>query len=313
MYTDKEIFKKLEEIYSKAAYLFDRGGKNFCGNCYFCCTTHIVQGISRIEYDYMQKKLEEEGKGRTIKVLKDYIRKKRDLKGDLFFEICPLYNREKGGCSIYTFRPFSCRFYGYYAPVPPPLFCPYNKRTIIYSVESLYKTVPLVKSFLEIKNLYNIYMSTSQEDKAKNLYQMGYDLYFQGETEKAEVYLKEALQLKPDCWRSKFQLSQLYYNKGDINEAINMAESADKDKKNKDVKIHLALLYLHINSIKEAADLVIDVLDENEEDKIALSIMSHIFYMGGNKKKAFHFCRKALLLDPSIPLANTVLNLLMEE
>jgi len=228
-YTLDEVFSKLENLYAEASLLFDKGGKNFCGECYSCCTPTTIQGISQIEYDYIERILKKEKKEFLARIFKDYIRKKRDIKGNLLYERCPLYDLQKRGCSIYSFRPFSCRFYGLYSPEPPPLFCVFHDRVVIYSVRHLYSTVPFVKSFLELRNLYNILIAELPEEKVQNLYQMGYDLYFQGEVEKSEKYLKEALKIDPAYWKAKFQFSQLYYSRGEMEEAILQAESANRE------------------------------------------------------------------------------------
>ncbi|HPZ09677.1 MAG TPA: tetratricopeptide repeat protein [Candidatus Eremiobacteraeota bacterium] len=308
-----DFFARLEEIYSKAARLLDRGGKNLCSPCRFCCTYFLIHGVSQIEYDYIEMKLNEEGRGDSGKIFKDYIRKKRNLYGKLIYEGCPLYDSDKMGCSIYTFRPYSCRFFGFYSPVPEFLFCPFHRYSITYSVKNFYNIVPLAKEFLELRNSYNIYKSETVKEKVEALYQMGYDLYFQGNKENAEIYLLEALLLDPNHWKSHFQLSQIYYFRGEISRAINSAEFAlKKDHHNIDIKIHLSLLYLQENRIKDSSDMILEVLSKEGENKIALGILSYLLYLAGNRESSYIYCQRALSLDPHMPVANTVLKLLSE-
>jgi len=312
-YTKEEIFSELEKLYEKASLFFDKGGKNFCGECYSCCTPTTIQGISQIEYDYIERIFRKEKKEFLARIFKDYIRKKRDIKGNLIYERCPLYDLQRRGCSIYSFRPFSCRFYGFYSPEPPPLFCVFHDRVVIYSVRHLYSTVPFVKSFLQLRNLYNILIAELPEEKVQNLYQMGYDLYFQGEVEKSEKYLKEALRIDPYCWRAKFQLSQLYYGRGEMEKALLQAESANIDTENNEIKLHLALLYLHCSFIEKSLVFIEKILSKEPENAVALGIMAFIFYLRGNIEGAIEYSQKALHGDRDLPIAKKVLEMLVKK
>lgn len=311
---ETNFFERLEKIYSKAAELLDRGKKNFCSPCRFCCSRFLLHGVSQIEYDNIKIKLKEEGREDKAKDFRDYIQKKRDLQGELIYEGCPLYNTERMGCSIYSFRPYSCRYYGFYSPVPELLFCAFHGYSIIYSVKNFYDIVPLAKEFLELRNEYNIFTAKTDEERVEALYQAGYDLYFQDNREKSLPYLLKAIAIDPCHWKSNFQLSQLYYSTGNLEESINFAESALKRvPHNIDIKIHMSLLYILQNRIIESGNLILDILSEDGENKIALSIMSYLFYLSGKTEEAYIYSQKALSLDSTLPMANRVMDFLMND
>ena len=147
----KELFKELEKIHSKLSNLFDTSDKNFCQYCHFCCTHLIKQGVNPIEYDYLRLKLKD--KKHKVQSFEDYINKKTNSKDELLYKRCPFYSDSKKGCSIYNIRPVSCRFYGRYSIIPPPLFCSFHGWTVIYPVREFYQIVPFIKDFIELKNL----------------------------------------------------------------------------------------------------------------------------------------------------------------
>ncbi len=308
------FFERLENIYSKAAELLDRGKKNFCSPCRFCCSHFLLHGVSQIEYDLIKVRLKEEGRERKAKDFKDYIQKKRDLQGELIHRGCPLYNIEKMGCSIYRFRPYSCRYYGIYSPVPELLFCAFHGYSIIYSVKNFYDIVPLAKEFLELRNDYNIYIAQTDREKVEALYQAGYDLYFQDKKDKSLKYLLEAISIEPEHWKSLFQLSQIYYGTGNIDESINFAEDAlKKVPHNIDIKIHLSLLYILQNRIADSGNLMLNILSENGKNKIAMSIMGYLFYLSGKTEEAYIYSQKALSLDRELPMAKRVMEFLRND
>ncbi|MEQ8190532.1 MAG: YkgJ family cysteine cluster protein [Candidatus Eremiobacterota bacterium] len=305
------FFERLEKIYSKAAEMLDRGKKNFCSPCRFCCTRFLLHGVSQIEYDLIKIRLKEEGREKKAKDFKDYIQKKRDLHGELIHEGCPLYNTERMGCSIYRFRPYSCRYYGFYSPVPEILFCAFHRYSIIYSVKNFYDIVPLAKEFLELRNDYNIFTAKTDEEKVEALYQAGYDLYFQDKKDKSLTYLLQAIFIDQWHWKSNFQLSQLFYSEGNVEESIKFGERAlSKNPHNRDIKIHLSLLYILQHRIIDAGNLILDILSEDRTHKIALSIMGYLFYLSGKKEEACIYSQKALSIDPELPIAKRVMEFL---
>jgi len=308
------FFERLEKIYSKVSELLDRGKKNFCSPCRFCCSHFLLHGVSQIEYDLIKVRLKEEGREEKAKDFKDYIQKKKDLQGELIHRGCPLYNTERMGCSIYRFRPYSCRYYGIYSPVPELLFCAFHGYSIIYSVKNFYDIVPLAKEFLELRNDYNIYTAKTDKEKVETLYQAGYDLYFQDKRDKSLIYLLEAISIEPDHWKSLFQISQLFYSAGNIEESIKFAEMAlNKIPSNIDIKIHLSLLYILQNRIIDSGNLMLDILSEDREHKIALSIMGYLFYLSGKIEEAYMYSQEALSLDPDLPMAKRVMEFLRND
>jgi Tfp pilus assembly protein PilF len=82
---------------------------------------------------------------------------------------------------------------------------------------------------------------------------------------------------------------------------------------NIDIKIHLSFLYILQNRILDASDLVIDILEEDRNHKIALSIMDYLFYLKGKMDKAYMYSKKALSIDPELPMAKRVMNFLIDE
>ena len=58
---------------------------------------------------------------------------------------------------------------------------------------------------------------------------------------------------------------------------------------------------------------MLDILSEDREHKIALSIMGYLFYLSGKTEEAYMYSQEALSLDPDLPMAKRVMEFLRND
>ena len=304
----EELFKRLKKIYIKLGNLLDRGGKNFCGTCRQCCTYNFLHGVCAIEYDYIDKYLRKKGNSEGGRQFKDYIRKKRTVDGKLLYRGCPLYDEEKKGCSIYPARPYSCRLYGLYGQITPPLYCSHREFTIIYPRNKLYEVSPMATEFFEVKTLYEILLAGTGKEKSEKYYTMAVHKYYRDNPEKSIHFLELAVKEDRKNSEAYYQMALYYYNKNNLDKAINILYKALKySSENLNLKINLGLFLMQTGELSKAAEEFISVLDKNPENTMALTAMGNLSLIAGNMAMAEKYCKKALEISPSMGLAGKIL------
>jgi len=308
MPTKEELLKKLEQIYSELGKSFDRGGKNFCGECSYCCTYNFLHGVSLLEYEYIYIYLERLGMGRKAWEFRDYIRKKRTVRGELIYTGCPLYDEEKKGCSIYTARPYSCRIFGLYGDIPPPLYCSYRDFAILLPAGHFCAMAPMAKELFEIKTLYEVITAKTGEEKADRYYTLGVNQYYRADPHGALPWLEKAIEENPGHKDALYQIAIYYYALGDRGTATKSIREALKyEEKDINLRLHLGLFLMEQGKFDEAKEEFIRVLDINPQNTMALTAMGNFFFTAGNMEKAEVYCKKALEINPSMEMAWLIL------
>ena len=138
----------------------------------------------------------------------------------------------------------------------------------------------------------------------------GHDLFYQQEIDKAEKCLLTAIKISPDCWEAHFQLCHLYYNRKELDKAIYYGEMALTYEQDEDVIIFLSLIYISVNLLEKAENLLLALTDKKTDNGQAIGLLSYIYILNGDKKKALLNANKSLLLSPGLPVAKNVLELL---
>jgi tetratricopeptide (TPR) repeat protein len=308
MDTKEELLEKLGLFYHKLSLLFEKSKKNFCGSCRSCCTYVLTHGVCEIEYQYIDLYLDKHNRSGEGKKFRDYINKKRNMDGQLIYTGCPLYN---SGCSIYPVRPYSCRTYGLYGRVPSPPFCAFRDFTIIYPPKDFYNIVPLAADFFEIKSFYDILMTYDMIEKAEKYYNFALHLYYRGNIDKSEIFLRVALLVNPSHSQACYQLALIYYSKGNTFEAVKLTEKAlSYDPCNLTIKLKLGLFLTKLNEYSNAKKIFLQILEEEPLNKMALLGLGNIFFISGNTEDARKYCLEALKLDPYLEMALTILKYL---
>lgn len=98
----QDFYTALEALYGRLDDALPRFEGNACGSCYQCCT---ARGLSRhvvsdLELDYLRERV---GTDR-LEAFRLYAAREGA-------EVCPYY---EGGCTVYPYRPYSCRTFGHY-------------------------------------------------------------------------------------------------------------------------------------------------------------------------------------------------------
>lgn len=151
---DPIYFARVTLLYEDINTHFPPSEGNLCGSCHRCCTSEASQGVSALEFDYVEEFLLRAGRdSREVDALRNYIHKV-DPPGPEGSRRCPLYDVETSGCSIYIARPLSCRAFGYFIRegntglIPPG--CALRELTITYTDETFASLLPFAMPFYSL-------------------------------------------------------------------------------------------------------------------------------------------------------------------
>ncbi|HPZ06631.1 MAG TPA: YkgJ family cysteine cluster protein [Candidatus Eremiobacteraeota bacterium] len=309
MESKEDLLNNLQNLYLRLSRLFEKNKKNFCGICHSCCTYIFEHGVCDIEYEYIRRYLQEKDDFQNAGKFRDYIRKKRNLYGELLYTECPLYDKDKKGCSIYTARPYSCRVFGLYGRIPPPPFCTFREYSIIYSSKNFYDIAPLSKEFFEIKSLYEILTADTPEKKAERYYTLAIHFYYRDNLDKAKKFLEMAIETDLTHSQSHYQLALFYYEKDNLEKAILKTEEAlIYEPENINMRINLGLFLTKNREYLKAKEVFLYVLDKEPLNKMVLSGLGNIFFLTGDFESASMYCQKALNVDSEFEIAKIILN-----
>ncbi|MBM3460778.1 MAG: YkgJ family cysteine cluster protein [Armatimonadetes bacterium] len=151
----ESTFKDLRGFYGRLDAHLQRtrpprqeGSANACGTCLECCKYNFY--LSRHEYDLIEAHLLEtrgESPIRWVNCSTNIQDARRHRPFDPEYR-CPLYDMEKGGCSVYEVRPLACRTLGPMLPCHSKLpdWCVYDQPKVYERAEE----IPLWDQFLRI-------------------------------------------------------------------------------------------------------------------------------------------------------------------
>lgn len=150
----ENVMKNLGELYERLDKELPSYPGNPCMNCLGCCSLQhiIMHRIGLMEIEYMSIHL---GKD-LVKDFKDYVIKKKDDKGDYIHTVCPLFDRQSGGCSGYLYRPMSCRLFGHYflEGTTIPEECFFKEKGEWFKAGKYFEIVPFANEFRSLNRQY---------------------------------------------------------------------------------------------------------------------------------------------------------------
>lgn len=155
------FFARTEELYRSIDDYLPSSGGNPCNQCRLCCTGLAFQGVSELEFDYIEEYLIRKGKDpEQVKPFRKFIgAKKRGSPGPAD-ESCPFHSGT--GCSIYEARTLSCRTFGYFIRAENlsmiPESCAFRKKVILYTVESFGELIPFAVPFYSLVGSYDRFL-----------------------------------------------------------------------------------------------------------------------------------------------------------
>lgn len=149
---------------------------------------------------------------------------------------------------------------------------------------------------------------SSPEEKAKNYYEKGMTLLEAGETEKAKIEFKNALQIKKNMNDAIYGLALAFEKDGDWQKVFNLvSQVVEQDPKNIKALIKLGSIYLASNKLDKAIEISnkLDAIDPNLSQ--ILSYKATIALRSGDAKKALELANAALANDKTNTEAIVVL------
>lgn len=137
----KELFDKITRFYGDLEKHLIPVEGNVCkaSECYECCTFAAKPNgkyvVSKMETDYIEEFYRERGYPQaSLELFEEYISKKKDERGEIVHQVCPFFNLEEWGCSIYEARPLAARTYGSFfmdgSDIPPRCYFKDKGKTV---------------------------------------------------------------------------------------------------------------------------------------------------------------------------------------
>ena len=162
--------------------------------------------------------------------------------------------------------------------------------------------------FSSLLILFIITGCSSPEEKAKNYYEKGMSLLEAGETEKAKIEFKNALQIKKNMNDAIYGLALAFEKDGDWQKVFNLVNQVvEQDPKNIKALTKLGSIYLASNKLDKAIEISkkLDAINPNLSQ--ILSYKATIALRSGDAKKALELANAALTKDKTNTEAIVVL------
>lgn len=158
---DQSYYEALKLLYDEIDGYLPQHDGNPCKSCNMCCTSLASQGVSLLELDYIEEFLtRKETPAATLLDFIYYVSKKNVYSSGSL--LCPFYDKDWGGCSIYLARPLSCRTFGYFIREENldliPSSCFLKKTTKIYTDETFPLLLPFTLPFYTLVNNYEEFL-----------------------------------------------------------------------------------------------------------------------------------------------------------
>ena len=138
-------FQELADLFARLDAELPTFEGNICGDCNVCCTSDGLNqhNVTALEVDYIEARVGPE----KIDEFRTF------LKRDGEVPLCPYY---QGGCSIYEYRPYSCRVFGHYrrSDTKLPEVCVFRGQEHIFGVGEYRETVPEGEELIELSRYY---------------------------------------------------------------------------------------------------------------------------------------------------------------
>jgi tetratricopeptide (TPR) repeat protein len=260
----KNYFNILEHIYEKLDEILIPASRN-CSNCCICCLNIKDDVFTLIETEYIYE--------HVFKGKKTFEEILYSVSNNI---ICPFCDLEKGGCTIYNYRPLLCRRWGPFVDeVYSYMFkcCVYSKDVHIFPPEKK-KELPFVRELYSLNELYmkNRGMKTmknpekTEKDikdlesameisthKVPLLTLIGRGYAKQGDTDRADCYYSKAVNIDPlydFAWYLKGLNS---YGRQDYEQAeIELTKAKEINPENVNISSFLIMFYIGQNRYFEA-------------------------------------------------------------
>ena len=157
---DPLYFARTSLMYQEVDKHLPRLEGNLCGSCNLCCTSMASQGVSSLEFDYIEEFLKRSGrKGSLPARFKKYIQEHK-APASSKPRLCPCYRKKERCCSIYAARPLSCRTFGYFiregSILLIPASCALREYTALYSDETFPRLLPFALPFYSLVYEYDM-------------------------------------------------------------------------------------------------------------------------------------------------------------
>lgn len=146
---NSDLLKQLEEIYRDLEQQLPAPNcSNPCGSCQECCTSRgaNVHQVGELELAYLRQHTDEA----RVEAFRGFAERASDL------EVCPFY---ENGCSVYAWRPLSCRLFGHYRSrdTALPEVCVFKGQEHIFERRRYFQEVPQAQRFRRLVRRASLY------------------------------------------------------------------------------------------------------------------------------------------------------------
>lgn len=313
---------KLRDIYGRLDEALPSTAGNPCGGCLGCCSIKnvVMHRIGSMEMEYLSRNVD----GERVALFKEYVTQKKDGQGEFMHPICPLYDRDRGGCSAYPYRPMSCRLFGHYflEGTEAPGECLYRERGKKIKAARYFDEIPCARDLRELNWEYlsrRPYTTHTMKEENKYAERIGMDslvedidlvdvvdkalhLELRGELEQAYRLFREHEQEQSDSPYFYFYFGNLCDEMEKYDEAIaSFRKAISLREDNSLFFFRLALDLVVRGEREEAMRLFLKVIELNPENAIALGYLGYLHIIESKPREAAGYLEKSLAIDPEQP------------
>lgn len=177
-----------------------------------------------------------------------------------------------------------------------------NIRSIFIIILTIYFGIILInrnKDFRDEIIFYNQILKR-QYKNARVHYNLGCAYFYAGKETESYEHLMEAIRFKPDYAAAYGNLGQLEFRKGNIDQAIQLYETANVLKADLlENRVNLAVAYIKKDRFQEGIDQLTVALKLNPNHVAALNNMGIAFGSQGDFATAERYFKSALTIDPT--------------
>jgi tetratricopeptide (TPR) repeat protein len=280
----------------------------------------VMHRIGSMEMEYLTRNV---GNDR-VSLFKEYVTQKRDGQGEVVHPICPLYDRDRGGCSAYSYRPMSCRLFGHYflEGTEAPEECLYKERGKKIKAARYFDEIPFARDLRELNWEYlsrRPYTTKTMKEENRYAEKIGLEslvedidlvdvvdralhLELKGELEQAYQLFREHEREQGASPFFYFYFGNLCDEMEKYDEAIECFRHAISLKDDNSLFcFRLALDLVVRGEREEALGWFLKVIELNPENAIALGYLGYLHLIDAKPRDAAGYLEKSLAIDSEQP------------
>lgn len=312
-----DVLATLRDLYDRLDATLPAVAGNPCGTCKACCTARglTYHRVQQVEVAHLEGIYGAEAAARFL----EFAERRKDADGAFLHEVCPFYDRGRGGCGIYGNRPYACRLFGHFrmakTALPDP--CVFEGRDTEVPAGEYFQRIPLADRMRAVERRYvsllpprtggeapppvaaDLIAQARANANPGDLFDMAVVAHLEGSRDEALRLFDEALAARPDATYAHFYRGNLLQELGRAGEAAASYQEALRiEPDNPRFLLHLAFSLLDVRDPAGAMDAFARVADLSPEDSTARGFLGYLRLLEGDADGAARHLSEAVEREP---------------